>query len=134
MDESMQFVGRRRAGERLEELCKECGISRQTGCRIFGRHQECGLQGLPDRSRRPCRYASQLLLQVENIILRVKREHSRLGCPQDSRAPPGPPLRNFHPGQKHHPCGARSPWLGGAPRSRASSGAGHRSIRWPASP
>src|SRR5712692_7363475 len=34
-----------------------------------------------------------------------------LGCPQDSRAPPAQILRNSDPGQEHHPCGARSPWL-----------------------
>jgi len=37
-------------------VCKtnrEFGISRKTGYKIFDRYQECGIQGLTDRSRRP---------------------------------------------------------------------------------
>jgi hypothetical protein len=51
MDERLQFVA---------ELCREFGISRKTGYKIFDRYQECGVQGLTDRSRRPIRYAHQL--------------------------------------------------------------------------
>src|SRR5579864_1071728 len=42
--------------------------------------QECGMQGLTDRSRRPYRYANQLPFQVENYILNVKREHASWGA------------------------------------------------------
>ena len=55
MDERLQFVA---------ELCREFGISRKTGYKIFDRYQECGVQGLTDRSRRPCRYAHQLPFQA----------------------------------------------------------------------
>jgi transposase len=64
------------AGEPMAELCREFGISRKTGYKIFDRYQECGIQGLTDGSRRPYRYAHQLPFQVENFILNVKREHS----------------------------------------------------------
>jgi len=60
MDERMQFVARRLAGEPMAELCREFGISRKTGYKIFDRYQECGVQGLTDRSRRPYRYANKL--------------------------------------------------------------------------
>ncbi len=50
----------------MAELCREFGIARKTGYKIFGRYQECGVQGLADRSRRPYRYAHQLPFQVEN--------------------------------------------------------------------
>jgi putative transposase len=44
------------AGWRVKRwLCREFGISRKTGYKIFDRYQECGLQGLTDRSRRPYR-------------------------------------------------------------------------------
>jgi transposase len=56
------------------------GISRKTGYKIFDRYQECGIQGLTDRSRRPHRYAHQLPFQVENFILNVKREHASWGA------------------------------------------------------
>jgi transposase len=53
MDERLQFVARRLAGEAMAELCREFGISRKTGYKIFERYQRCGVQGLTDRSRRP---------------------------------------------------------------------------------
>src|SRR5258708_7018739 len=80
MDERLQFVARRLAGEAMAELCREFGISRKTGYKILDRYQECGVQGLTDRSRRPSRYAHQLPFQVENFILNVKREHTSWGA------------------------------------------------------
>jgi putative transposase len=80
MDERLQFVARRLAGEGMAELCREFGISRKTGYRIFDRYKACGLQGLTDRSRRPYRYANQLPFQVENFILHVKREYASWGA------------------------------------------------------
>src|SRR3981189_3822305 len=80
MDERLQFVARRLAGETMAELCREFGISRKTGYKIFDRYQECGIQGLAARSRRPYRYAHQLPFQVENFILNVKREHGSWGA------------------------------------------------------
>jgi transposase len=53
MDERLQFVARRLNGGPMAELCREFGISRKTGYKIFDRYQECGVQGLTDRSRRP---------------------------------------------------------------------------------
>ncbi len=80
MDERLQFVARRLAGEAMAELCREFGISRKTGYKIFDRYQECGMQGLTDRSRRPYRYANRLPFQVENFILNVKHEHPSWGA------------------------------------------------------
>src|SRR6202158_3095694 len=80
MDERLQFVAPRRAGEAMADLCREFGISRKTGYKIFDRYQECGVEGLTDRSRRPYRYANQLPFQVENYILNVKREHTSWGA------------------------------------------------------
>src|SRR5438874_3687831 len=71
MDERLKFVA---------ELCREFGISRKTGYKIFDRYQECGIHGLTDRSRRPYRYANQLPFQVENYILNVKHEHPSWGA------------------------------------------------------
>ena len=39
MDESLQFVARRPAGEAMAELCREFGISRKTGYKIFDRYR-----------------------------------------------------------------------------------------------
>jgi putative transposase len=43
MDQRLQFVARRLA---MADLCREFGISRQTGYKIFNRYQECGMAGL----------------------------------------------------------------------------------------
>jgi len=80
MDERMQFVARRLAGEAMAELCREFGISRKTGYKIFDRYQECGIQGLTDRSRRPHHYAHKLPFQVENYILNLKHERPTWGA------------------------------------------------------
>src|SRR5882724_5806834 len=124
MDERLQFVA---------ELCREFGISRKTGYKIFDRYQECGVQGLTDRSRRPYRYANQLPFQVENYILNVKREHASWGGAQDSRASAPQVLGDSDPGQKHYPCGTGSLWPSRAPRSDTSSCPGHGFIARPAS-
>ena len=80
MDERLQFVARRLAGEPMAELCREFGISRKTGYKIFDRYQETGLRGLTDRSRRPYRFANQLPFQLSNVILDLKREHPSWGA------------------------------------------------------
>jgi leucine-zipper of insertion element IS481 len=79
MDERLQFVARRLAGEAMAEQYREFGISRKTGYKIFDGSQECGAQGLTDRSRRPYRFGRQLPFQIENNILNVKREHTGWG-------------------------------------------------------
>src|SRR6476661_4903030 len=80
MDERLQFVARRLAGEAMVELCREFGISRKTGYKIFDRYQESGLEALTDRSRRPWRYGNQLPQQVESAILTLKREKPHWGA------------------------------------------------------
>src|SRR3954469_23841894 len=74
MDERMRFVIRLKDGESMASLCREFNISRKTGYKIFERYEECGLEGLSDRTRRPFRYANQLPEQVEAAIVAAKRE------------------------------------------------------------
>src|SRR5215472_5498149 len=81
------------------------GTSRKTGYKIFGRYQECGIQGLTDRSRRPCRDANQLAFQVEHFILNVKREHVSWGARKVGERLLLPILRNSHPGNYWKPSG-----------------------------
>ena len=80
IDERMRFVIRLKDGESMASLCREFGISRKTGYKIFERHQECGLEGLSDRTRRPYRYANQLPEQVEAAIVTAKREKPNWGA------------------------------------------------------
>lgn len=80
MDERMRFVIRFQDGESMAWLCREFGISRKTGYKIFERYEECGLEGLSDRTRRPFRYANQLPEQVEAAIIAAKREKPNWGA------------------------------------------------------
>jgi len=53
MTERMQFIARYERGERVSDLSKEFGISRQTGHALIKRYEQCGVDGLKDRSSRP---------------------------------------------------------------------------------
>jgi transposase InsO family protein len=72
MEERLRFVARLLDGEAMTEVCREFGISRKTGYKIFDRYKEHGLEALSDRSRRPVRYANQLPQQLETLIVRLK--------------------------------------------------------------
>ena len=82
MDERLRFIARLLEGEKMAVVCREFGISRVTGYKIFNRYKECGLDALHDRSRRPYRQASRLPFQVERSILGLKREHPSWGAPK----------------------------------------------------
>jgi len=64
----------------MTDMCREFGISRKTGYKIFGRYKEHGLEALTDRSRRPVRYANQLPEPIESLIVRLKREKPHWGA------------------------------------------------------
>ena len=68
MDERLKFVARLLDGEKMAALCREFGISRKTGYKLFNRYKDSGLEGLSDQSRRPYRRANQLPFQVERTI------------------------------------------------------------------
>jgi transposase InsO family protein len=82
MDERLRFVARLLDGEKMAGLCREFGISRVTGYKIFTRYKQCGLEAFRDRSRRPYRHANKLPFQVERTILSIKREHTSWGAPK----------------------------------------------------
>jgi putative transposase len=82
MDERLRFIARLLEGEKMAPLCREFGISRVTGYKIFNRYKECGLDALNDRSRRPYRQANKLPFQIERSILGIKREHPSWGAPK----------------------------------------------------
>jgi transposase len=79
MDERLRFVARLLEGEEMSALCREFGISRKTGYKIWGRYKDLGLEALTDRSRRPIRYGNQLPPQVEAMI-GCKREKPHWGA------------------------------------------------------
>ena len=80
MEERLRFVARLLEGEGMSDVCREFGISRKTGYKIFNRYKEDGLEALTDRSRRPVRYANQLPQPVEAMIVRLKKEKPHWGA------------------------------------------------------
>ncbi|NNG05884.1 MAG: IS481 family transposase [Inquilinus sp.] len=80
MEERLRFVARLLEGERMSDVCREFGISRKTGYKIFNRYKEEGLEALSDRSRRPVRYANQLPEPVERLIVDCKRDKPHWGA------------------------------------------------------
>jgi transposase len=80
MEERLRFVARLLDGEAMTDLCRDFGISRKTGSKIFDRYKEHGLEALIDRSRRPVRYANQLPQQIESVIVRLKAEKPHWGA------------------------------------------------------
>ena len=80
MDARLRFVARLLEGEAMTDVCREFGVSRKTGYKIFDRYKEHGLEALTDRSRRPVRYANQLAPQIEQLIVACKREKPYWGA------------------------------------------------------
>ena len=80
MDERLRFVSRLLEGEAMTDVCREFGISRKTGYKVYQRYQAHGLEALSDRSRRPVRYANQLPPQIEGLIVRLKHEKPHWGA------------------------------------------------------
>jgi transposase len=69
--EALRFLARVLDGEPMTEVCRDFGISRKTGYKIFDRYKEHGLEALSDRSRRPVRFANQLPAQLETRIVAI---------------------------------------------------------------
>jgi transposase InsO family protein len=80
MEERLRFVARLLEGEGMSEVCRDFGISRKTGYKIFNRYRQDGLEALTDRSRRPVRYANQLPDAIEAMIVRYKEEKPHWGA------------------------------------------------------
>lgn len=82
MDERTKFVGRLLSGEKMAPLCQEFGISRVTGHKIWSRYQQNGGRGLFNRSRAPHKHPNQTPFEVEQLIVRLKKEKPNWGAPK----------------------------------------------------
>lgn len=81
MDERMDFVREYASGLfTMTELAAQYGISRKTGYKWLGRHDEAGLLGLQDRSRRP--HASPQATDPTRLetLIRLRRRHPHWGA------------------------------------------------------
>ena len=82
MDERLRFVAKLLDGEKMTVVCREFGISRKTGYKIFNRYKDEGVRGLEDRPKSNYRHPNQTPFQVEKAIIRIKKEHKTWGAPK----------------------------------------------------
>jgi transposase len=62
VDERLRFVARLLDGEAMTDVCREFGISRKTGYKIFDRYKEHGLEALSDLTRAdPARFSGKFI-------------------------------------------------------------------------
>ena len=80
MEERLRFVARLLEGESMSSVCREFGISRKTGYKIYNRYRSEGMDAFCDRSRRPVRYANQLPEPVERLIVETKKSKPHWGA------------------------------------------------------
>ncbi len=80
MDDRLRLVGRLLDGDVMSDVCRDFGISRKAGDKIFARHKDQGVEALCDRSRRPVRYANQVPPQIETQIVTLKQEKPHWGA------------------------------------------------------
>lgn len=78
----MKFALRLESGDKMAQLCREFGISRKTGYKIWKRYQSEGPRGLYDRSSRPKRLAKLISPFIENKIVQLKHEKPTWGAPK----------------------------------------------------
>jgi transposase InsO family protein len=82
MDEKLKFIARYLEGEKIAPLCREFGITRPTAYKLIERYKTMGQCALVEQKRTPHRYANQLPIPVEAMILELKREYSNWGAPK----------------------------------------------------
>jgi len=85
VNERMRFVARLEDGERMTDVCREFGVSRKTGYKLWERYKQLGAVGLFDEVRRPERIPHKTPAEVENLLLAVRDEHPTWG-PRKLRA------------------------------------------------
>ena len=82
VDEKVKFVARLIEGEKMAPLCREFNIARKTGYQIWQRYKRFGQEAFVEQKRTPYRYANKLPVQLEILILELKKEFSDWGAPK----------------------------------------------------
>lgn len=82
MDEKVKFIARMLDGEKMAPLCREFNISRKTGYQIRDKYLKFGQEAFLEQKRTPYRYANKLPVQIEIMILDLKKEYPHWGAPK----------------------------------------------------
>ena len=64
-----------RADLSFSELCRRHGISRKTGYKWLSRHEEKGVAGLSDQSRRPPASPYRSPPDIEEAVVNIREEY-----------------------------------------------------------
>lgn len=78
----MTFVTRLLNDEKMSDLCREYGISRKTGYKIFERFKVEGIRGLQNQSRAPRRIPNKTTVIIEKLIIDLREIHPTWGAPK----------------------------------------------------
>ena len=80
MEERFRFIEEYRAEEySFAELCRRYGVSRKTGYKWLNRYEMAGLGGLEDQSRAPHQHPNEVLLEMAEVVLEMRRAHPHWG-------------------------------------------------------
>jgi putative transposase len=82
LDEKIKFIARLLDGEKMAPLCREFNISRKTGYQIWDKYKQFGEAAFIEQKRTPFRYANKLPVQLELLILEIKKEYTNWGAPK----------------------------------------------------
>lgn len=86
MEERFQFIQEYRSENwSFAELCRRRGVSRKTGYKWLARYQAVGADGLRDQSRAPREHPNQILAEVAEMVVELRREYPLWG-PEKLRA------------------------------------------------
>ena len=81
MEERVRFVTEWESQDwSLAELCQDYGITRSTGYKWLDRYELSGLAALEDKSRAPHKHPNQTSEEVEELILELRKKHTRWGA------------------------------------------------------
>ena len=95
MDEKLRFVFEYERDEQtMTDLCRQFGISRETGYVVLRRFRQYGLKGLEDLDRAPERHPNQTPSGIEQAVLELRQAHMRWGPRKLKRI-----LERDHPGR-----------------------------------
>jgi putative transposase len=80
MEERFKFIQEcRSAEESFVELCRRYGVSRKTGYKWLRRYESEGLDGLRDQSRASDGHPNEVLEEVAQEVLNLRRQHPHWG-------------------------------------------------------
>ena len=80
MEERFKFVQEHKADDwSFAELCRRYGVSRKTGYKWLERYELNGLEGLQDQSRAPDHHRNEVVKEVAEEVLDLRRQHPHWG-------------------------------------------------------